>query len=309
MKRNTFILIVIGLVVVCAVVVVALNLNTLLPPTASSTQAGVAGGPVKADVLEKFDALRAKVNASGMWFGGASIQDLGGDQTAMVYLYKQAGGDQADQLAAGFAALYAVFPTENPLLVGLVDTSQKLNSQQYKVDVFSQDRPMVEQFVDGDITKAELVKNATAVTPDNENSLAGNSTAAPPANPLPELARNYTPPADRKQYLTDYMNTTGYTPLSVQAGSASDGEKVVNLVMLMPNNSTNAAKYDEIETGFKACAGAYGDYDRYFVTLAPQSGTEYLVADAAATPVYDYVSDAISEYQLYNNLNLTYYTR
>ena len=309
MKRNTFIAIVIGLVVVCAVAVVALNMNSLLHPGSNTAASTTSSGPTKADVLEKFDALKTKVNASGMWFGGSSQQHMDGVETAMVYLYKQSGVEQQDQLAAGFDALYTVFETEDPLLVGLVDTSQKLNSQQYKVDVYSLDRPLVELYAEGNVTKTEMLKKAIYVTPDNEKSLVGNSTEKVSATPLPNRPRNFTPPADRQKYLTDYMNGTSYKPVSLQAGSASDGEKVVNLVLELPANSTNSVKYDEIETGFKACTGAYGDYDRYFITLAPQAGNEYLVADAAATPVFDYAGGDINQYQLYGNMNLTYYTR
>jgi hypothetical protein len=309
MKRNTFITIVIGLIVVCAVAVVILNMKSLLPSGSDTTVPIIANTPVKADVLEKFDALKAKVNASGMWFGGAAQQNMKGVETAMVYLYKQQGVDQQDQLAVGFNSLYTVFQTENPLLVGLVDTSQKLNSQQYKVDVYSMDRPLVALFVEGDVTKTEMLKKAIYVTPDNANDLVNNSSEKPSASPLPDRPRNFTPPADRQKYLTDYMNQTSYEPVSVQAGSATDGEKVVNLVLMLPANSTDAVKYDEIDTGLKACAGAYGDYDRYFITLAPQTGSEYLVADAGTTPVFDYISGDVSQYQLYYNMNLTYYTR
>ena len=309
MKRNTFIAIVIGLVVVCAVAVVALNINSLLPSGDNTAGPNTASSPAKADVLEKFDTLKTKVNASGMWFGGASMQNMKGVETAMVYLYKQSGVEQQDQLAAGFNALYTVFDTEDPLLVGLVDTSQKLNSQQYKVDVYSLDRPLVALYTEGDVTKAEMVKKAIYVTPENQNTLISNATVKASSSPLPARPRNFTPPADRHRYLTDYMNETSYKPVSVQAGSAADGEKVVNLLLVLPADATNAVKYDEIETGFKACAGAYCDYDRYFVTLAPQTGNEYLIADAAATPVFDYIGHDISQYQLYRNMNLTYYTR
>jgi hypothetical protein len=309
MKRNTFIAIVIGLVIVCAVAVVALNMNSLLPSGDNTAASNTASVPAKADALEKFDTLKTKVNASGMWFGGASLQNMKGVETAMVYLYKQSGVEQQDQLAAGFNALYTVFDTEDPLLVGLVDTSQKLNSQQYKVDVYSLDRPLVELYVLGNVTKAEMVKKAIYVTPENQNTLISNASVKAAACALPARARNFTPPTNRQKFLTDYMNETSYKPVSVQAGSASDGEKVVNLVLMLPADATNAAKYDEIETGFKACAGAYGDYDRYFITLAPQTGSEYLIADAAATPVFDYVGGDISQYQLYRNMNLTYYTR
>lgn len=309
MKRNTFIAIIIGLVVVCAVAVVALNMNSLLPSGSSATAPSTASGPTKADVLENFDTLKAKVNASGMWFGGASLQNMKGVETAMVYLYKQSGIEQQDQLAVGFNALYSTFQTEDPLLVGLVDTSQKLNAQQYKVDVYSLDRPLVALYAEGNVTKTEMLNKAIYVTPDNQDAIVGNTTEKPSASPLPSRPRNFTPPADRQKYLTDYMNGTSYKPVSVQAGSASDGEKVVNLILELPANSTNAAKYDEIDAGFRACIGAYGDYDRYFITLAPQAGSEYLVADAASTSVFDYVDGDISQYQLYNNLNLTYYTR
>ncbi|HEY3421924.1 MAG TPA: hypothetical protein VGK13_02115 [Methanocellaceae archaeon] len=309
MKRNTFIAIVIGLVVVCAVAVVALNMKSLLPPGSNTAAPPTTSGQTKADVLEKFDALKTKVNASGMWFGGASRQNVKGIETAMVYLYEQSGVEQQEQLAVGFNALYSVFEMEDPLLVGLVDTSQRLNSQQYKVDVYSLNRPLIELFVEGDVTKAEMLNKAIYVTPDNANTLINNSTEKPSASPLPNRPRNFTPPADRQKYLTDYMNETSYKPVSVQAGSATDGEKVVNLVLRLPANSTDALKYDELDTGMKACSGAYGDYDRYFITLAPQAGSEYLVTDVAATPVFDYLGGDISQYQLYENMNLTYYTR
>jgi hypothetical protein len=310
MKQNTFIAIVIGLVVVCAVVVAALNLQSLLPSNNSTAGQPTANvGPVKADVLEKFDALKAKVNASGMWFGGAGMQNIKGDETAMVYIYKDSSMDPSEQLGAGFSALYSIFETEDPLLVGLVDTGQKLTSQQYKVDVYALERPFVELYAEGNTTKTELMKMAIYVTPQSESIRPNNSTAKPTVSAMPTRTRNFTPPADRQAYVTDYMNNTSYKPMSLQAGTATDGEKVVNLVLLMPDSPTNAVKYDEIETALKACTNAYGDYDRYLITLTPSDGAEYVVADTAALPAYDYGSGDISQYQLYNNMNLTYYTR
>lgn len=309
MKQNTFILMVIGIVVVCGVVVAALNMQSLLPSGNGTVNPSTGiKTPLKADVLEKFDALKAKINASGMWFGGASVQNLKGDETAMVYIYKS-GAEPSEQLATGFGSLYSVFQARDPLLVGLVDTSQKLNPQQYKVDVYSLERPFVELFVNSGITKAEMIKKAIYVTPQSESLRSNNSTAKPTASAYPVRPRNFTAPSDRQAYLQNYLNNTSYKPLSLQAGTASDGEKMVNLIMLLPNESTNVAKYDEIETGLKACAGAYGDYDRYVLTLAPAQGSEYLVADVAAAPVYDYINGGISQYELYKNMNVTYYTR
>jgi hypothetical protein len=310
MKQNTFIVIVIGLVVVCAVVVAALNLQSLLPSsdnTAGQTNANIL--PAKADVLEKFDALKAKVNASGMWFGGAGLQNIKSDQTALVYIYKDSSVDPSEQLGAGFSALYSTFETEDPLLVGLVDTGEKLTAEQYKVDVYSLERPFVELYVEGNTTRTELMKKAIYVTPQSESIRPNNSTAKPSVSALPQRTRNFTPPADRQAYVTDYMNNTSYKPMSLQAGTATDGEKMVSLALLLPDSPTNAVKYDGIETALKACTEAYGDYDRYLITLTPSDGSQYVVADAAALPAYDYLSGDISQYELYNNMNLTYYTK
>jgi hypothetical protein len=64
-----------------------------------------------------------------------------------------------------------------------------------------------------------------------------------------------------------------------------------------------------MEAIFKACAGAYGDYDRYAITLAPASGSEYYIIDTSAYPVLDYLNGDISQWKLFNRINMTYYTK
>jgi hypothetical protein len=302
MKVNTFIAILLGVAIVCA----------------AAALSGCTGGgtptptpkPMKTttDVLEKFDALSAKVNASGLWFGGAATQLIKGDETAMVYLYKPVGAsDVTDLLAGGYSVLYAVFETQDPLLVGLIDTTQKINAQQYKVDVYAMERPLVELYTEGNITRSELVRKALYVTPQTESLRTANATAKP-ATPLPKPTKNYTPPADRQAYVVESLNRTGYKG-SLQTGTLTDGSKAVNLLLAMAPGLSNAQKYTELDAAFKACADAFGDYDRYYISMVSEAGNEYYVVDAGATPVVDYINGDISQYELYKNINLTYYTK
>jgi len=46
-----------------------------------------------------------------------------------------------------------VFQTQDPLLVGLIDTTKKVSDQQYKVDVYALERPLVELYTAGNITR------------------------------------------------------------------------------------------------------------------------------------------------------------
>jgi len=92
MKQSTLIAIVLGVVIVGVAALWALNNNVLAPGGGNTTPAAVPPTVKTAsDVLEKFDLLKAKINASGMWFGGAAVQALMGDETAMVYIYKPVG--------------------------------------------------------------------------------------------------------------------------------------------------------------------------------------------------------------------------
>ncbi len=300
MRVNIIISVLLGAAIVCAI-------------------SGCTGGggaptatpaPMKttSDALEKIDLLKQKVNASGLAFGGAATQVIKGDETAMVYLYKPAGsGDVTDLLAGGYSALYSVYETQDPLLVGVIDTTQKINAQQYKVDVYAMERPLVELYMAGNITRPELVKKALFVTPQTGSLRATNATPKPAAS-LPKPSKNYTAPADRQAYAVESLNRTGYNG-SLQAGALTDGGKGVSLLLAMPQGMSNADKYKELDAAFKACAEAFGDYDRYYITLASEAGSEYYVVDAGAPPVLAYVNGDISQYELYKNINLTYYTK
>ena len=170
MKQSTLIAIFAGVVIVCAAALVALNFQSLIPSGGSTPASVPPTTKTTTDVLEKFDALKAKVNASGLWFGGAATQLIKGDETAMVYLCRPVGStDVSDLLAGGYGGLYSIFTTQDPLLVGLIDTTQKVSEQQFKVDVYAMERPMVELYTEGGITRSELVKKALAVTPQTEN--------------------------------------------------------------------------------------------------------------------------------------------
>lgn len=302
MKVNPFIAILLGVAIVCA----------------AAALSGCTGGgtptptpvPMKTttDVLEKFDMLKQKVNASGLWFGGAATQTIKGDNTAIVYVYMPVGsGDNTDLLAGGYSALYSVFTTEDPLLVGLIDMTQKVSAQQYKVDVYAMERPLVELYTDGDITRSELVNKAIFVTPETE-SLHTASVTPTPSKPLHRPSKNYTPPVDRQAYAIESLNRTGYGG-NLQTGTLTDGSKAVNLVLAMAPGLTNAQKYAELDAAFKVCGEAFGDFDRYYVTMVSQNGDQYYVVDAGQIPVVDYVNGDISQYDLYKNINLTYYTK
>lgn len=309
MKQSTLIAIVLGVVIICAAALVALNYNMLAPGGNKTPTAAPPIVKTTSDVLEKFDALKAKVNASGMWFGGAAVQNIKGDETAMVYIYKPVGSaDTAGLLSKGFTAVSDVFQTQDPLLVGLIDTTQKVTEQQYKVDVYAMERPLIELYAAGNMTSSELVKNALAITPGSQ-SLRANNTSAGQATALPQPTKNFTPPADRQAYVVEALNRTSYKPISLQVGNMQDGGKAVSLAYSIPGGLTNAQKYDAIETGLKLCAAAFGDYERYYINMVSEQGNEYYVVDAGAVPAVDYAEGTITQDQLYRNINMTYYTK
>jgi hypothetical protein len=72
---------------------------------------------------------------------------------------------------------------------------------------------------------------------------------------------------------------------------------------------TNEQKYAELDAAFKVCAEAFGDYGKYYITMVSQNGDQYYVVDAGQIPVVDYVNGDITQYDLYRNINLTYYTK
>ncbi|HTX43871.1 MAG TPA: hypothetical protein VMC61_04020, partial [Methanocella sp.] len=160
---------------------------------------------------------------------------------------------------------------------------------------------------EGNITRSELVKKALFVTQQTE-SLRTSSATPKPTTPLPKPTKNYTAPADRQAFVVESLNRTGYKG-SLQTGMLTDGSKAVNLVLAMSPGLSNAEKYKELDAAFKVCAQAFGDYDRYYISMVSEAGNEYYVVDAGATPVVDYANGDISQYDLYRNINLTYYTK
>jgi hypothetical protein len=318
MKWNTIIILVLGLIVVAAAALAILNLgsNQQAAPgnnTASASPTPVPP-PVKSSVLEMFGVVREKINASGQSYGGAAIQLIEGDETAMVYIYKPVGQtDISGLLAAGFSTLYSVFENKDPLLVGVVDTTQKISAQQFKVDIYALERPVVEAYLAGMMTGEELAKKALYVTPETASLRTGNNTTVKKAVDMSyNRSGNYTPPSNRTMMFEDAMDQSGYSrPLSMQAGPTSEGQQVVNVVMPLKKGATDAETYDEIESVLKACARSYGDYDRYMISLLPEQETitDYYYVDASAPPVLAFANGDISQYQLYNALNMTYYTK
>jgi hypothetical protein len=321
MKRNAIIAIVIGVILIGASVFAALNMLTPTPagnatvptPTVQASAAPVKV-PTKADVLEKFSLMKEKVLATGHSFGGGATQIIMGDETAMVYVYKKYGqNDLADLLATGFTAVYEVFDSKDPIMVGVVDTSQLLNEQTFKVDIYSLERSMVDQFIKGDITKTELMQKALLVTPETE-SLRPNNTSVKVSKDMyvgEDYKSDFTEPASRTQFFVETLNQSGYLrPISLQTGEVS-GEKVVSVMMALKRNATAEDNYKEIEAALRACAGSYGDYDKYYISLIPpaEGFNDYYSIDARAAPVADYMDGKISQNQLYNAINLTYYTK
>lgn len=318
MKWNTIIILVLGLIVLAAATLAILNLGPNQQAAPGNDTAGASPTPVpppvKSSVLEMFGVVREKVNASGQSYGGAAIQLIEGDETAMVYIYKPVGQtDISGLLAAGFSALYSVFENKDPLLVGVVDTTQKINAQQFKVDVYALERPIIESYLAGGMTVEELAKKALYVTPETASLRTGNNTTVKKAVDMSyNRSGNYTPPSNRTMMFADAMNRSGYSlPLSMQAGPTSDGQQVVNVVMPLKKGSTEAETYNEIESVLKACAESYGDYDRYMISLLPEQDTitDYYYVDASAPPALAFANGDISQYQLYNALNMTYYTK
>jgi len=146
------------------------------------------------------------------------------------------------------------------------------------------------------------------ITPES-TSLRADNASAKPVTALPKPAGNFTPPADRQAYVVESLNKTIYKPLSLQVGSMTDGGKAVSLMYSIPGGLDNAQKYNAIETGLKLCCDAFGDYDRYYISLISEQGNEYYVIDAGSVPALDYLQGSITQDQLYRNINLTYYTK
>jgi hypothetical protein len=318
MKWNSIIIGVLGLIVVAAAALAFLQMS-------SQNQAGPdVGGAVKAtatpvppptrtDVLDKFGLLREKINASGFSYGGAAIQLIDGEATALVYMYKPVGlSDISGMLSTGFDSLYATFGDRDPLLVGIVDTTQKISAQQFKVDIYALERSAVADFLYGNMTAQELTKKAIIVTPQTTSLHPDNATVRKTVNVNYNRSGNYTPPANRTMIFDDYLQQGGYSnPAGFQAGAMSDGTKAVSVTMPLKTGATVAERYAEIETVLKACAAGYGDYDRYMLSLIPsQEGVyDYYSVDASAPPVLAFANGAISQDQLYKAINMTYYTK
>jgi hypothetical protein len=303
MKRSVFIVL-----FVAAIIVAASTLSGCIGGGAKNNPTPTPTAPVQTttNVLQLFDTLKQSVNSSGYWFGGAATEIINGQPTAMVYIYMPNGtSDTSGMLASGYSALYSVFNTDDPLLVGLIDMSQKINAQQYKVDAYSLNRATVNMYLMGNITKSELVNDALSVSPETENITTGSPTVTPV--PQPNMS-NYSAPPDRQAYLTEELNQSGYQGVSLQTGALQNGGNAVSLAVLLPANFTNAQKYAEIDTCLDALAAAYGDYDMYYLDLASSQGNEYYVVEAGSNAAIDYANGEINQNQLYNAINLTYYT-
>lgn len=324
MKRNAILAIGIGVILIGASVFAALNMLAPSPDvsgniteavtSAQPTAAPPAKVPTRTDVLEKFSLMKEKVLGTGHNFGGGATQMIMGEETAMVYIYKQYGqNDISDLLATGFSSVYEVFDTKDPLMVGIVDTSQLINQQTFKVDIYALERVMVDQYLKGDITKTELMQKALLVTPETESLHPNNSTMKISKDIYTGEGRkgNFTEPASRTQFFVETLNQSGYLrPISLQTGDIG-GEQVVSVIMALKRNATAEDNYKEIEAALRACAGSYGDYDKFYISLVPpaEGFTDYYTVDAKSAPVMDYFDGKINQYQLYNNINLTYYTK
>lgn len=317
MKWNAIIIIVLGLIVLAAAALALLHLSSpgqSGPGSTTGAPAPAAPAPARTDALALFDTLRQKINASGQSYGGAALQLINGEATAMVYIYKPVSTDDVDGLlAAGFGALYSTFGSRDPLLVGVVDTTQKISSTQYKVDIYALERPVIAGYLQGDITTAELANDALLITPQSTSLHPNNSTDVRHYIDLNfSQPGNYTPPSNRTMTFDDMIETSGYAdPQSLQTGALSDGSKGVSVTLALKDNTTDTDKYSEIESALKACAVSYGDYDHYMITLVPsRSDTyDYYYVDAAAPPVLAFENGEIDQAQLYDDISLTYYTK
>ncbi|HUL62833.1 MAG TPA: hypothetical protein VLT35_07195 [Methanocella sp.] len=318
MKWNTLIIVVLGLIVVAAAALAILHLSSspqlAAPPGNATVKATPLPPTVKTNVLELFGTLKQKVTSAGLSYGGAAVQLIDSEETAMVYIYKPVGqSDISGLLTTGFGALYGTFGTQSPLLVGIVDTTQKINAQQYRVDVYALERPVVAEYVTGNVPATEMVTKALLITPESESLHPANSTNVKRSLDLSfERPGNYVVPADRSIAFSQSLNNSGYTrTLGFQAAPLSDGTRAVSVTMPMASNMTTADKYDEIEATLRACVAGYGDYDRYMISLVPtQEGVyDYYYLDTPAAPALAYANGDISQYQLYRAINLTYYTK
>ncbi|HEY3272445.1 MAG TPA: hypothetical protein VGJ92_01710 [Methanocella sp.] len=319
MKWNSILIAVLGLIVVAAAALAFIQMS-------SQDQAGTGDSgavrasatpvppPTRSDVLDRFSVLREKINASGQSYGGAAIQLIDSEDVAMVYIYKPVGlSDIAGLLVSGFDALYTTFDTRDPLLVGVVDTTQKISAQQFKVDIYALERSVVAGYKGGNMTAQELMKKALYVTPETTSLHPGNNTTVKKSVSLNyNRPGNYTPPSNRTMIFNDYLQQGGYAnPAGFQAGAMSDGTQAVSVTMPLKTGATTVERYAEIETVLKACAAGYGDYDRYLISLIPtQEGIyDYYSVDASAAPAIAFANGDISQYQLYKAINMTYYTK
>lgn len=311
MNRNLLIALIVGLVVVGGGALLVMNLPALSPPGNDTITNPGDRIPTKANALEKFDELKKKINQSGCYYAGSALQAIEGDETAMVYIYKpEDNRDNTDMLATGFTGLAEVFSDKDPLLVGLVDTKEKLNSQQFKVDIYSMEKSDIDAYIQGGMTKTEFAAAAMLVTPETPSLRKSGKKMSIDTNvtPSPDAPVNFTAPPDRRTYFVEYMNRSGYKPISLTTGAMQTGGQLVSLVMQMEDNST-AAKYKLVDTSLKALAESYGDHDRFMITILPKQGDDYYFVDASRKPLMAYTNGDINEWQLYNAINLTYYTR
>ena len=319
MKWNSILIAVLGLIVVAAAALAFIQMSSHNQAGTDDSGAARASAtplppPTRSDVLDRFGVLREKINASGQSYGGAAVQLIDSEEVAMVYIYKPVGlGDISGLLVSGFDALYSTFDTRDPLLVGIVDTTQKISAQQFKVDIYALERPIIADYLGGNMTAQELMKAALYVTPETTSLHPGNNTTVKKSVGMNyNRSGNYTPPENRTMIFNDYLQQGGYAnPAGFQAGAMSDGTKAVSVTMPLKTGATTDERYAEIETVLKACAAGYGDYDRYMISLIPtQEGVyDYYSVDASASPAIAFANGDISQYQLYKAINMTYYTK
>ncbi|HMK46709.1 MAG TPA: hypothetical protein VK436_08790 [Methanocella sp.] len=322
---NSIIPIVVGILLIGGAVLAAFSMLPKGPDVTNSTATPIPGPsatvspsvkklPTSANVIQNFLAMKDKATTLGDNYGGGAIALVNGEETAMIYLYKPSTmKDSTNLVADGFATVYEAFDTKDPLMVGIVDTSQKINDQQFKVDIYAADRDMVSDYIKGNMTKTELVQKAVLVGPNTKSLRPNNSTKINKATYVAgNRSGSFSEPPSRKEFFVESLNQSGYLrPTNLQEVQLSNSSRAVSVVMPLKRNSTTAETYKELEAALRACAGSYGDYDKYYISLVPptQGFNDYYIVDASSAPVLDYFDGKINEYQLFDAINLTYYTK
>ncbi len=175
MKTKTLITIVLGVaIVVAAAAMVGMHNRRQYYAYAPPRR------PLKTttDVLEKFDALKDESQRVGRLVRGSRHADhkRRRDRHGISYTCHSRRARPRTWFRQGIRRYIPPLIRRTRCSWASSTLPKRSTTQQYKVDVYALERPLVELYADGSITKSELLKKALLVTPETQDLRTTNVT-------------------------------------------------------------------------------------------------------------------------------------